>query len=345
MIARRRCWVCSSDDVALDGWVPVGEHVVCGECSRAALGGALAYGRLVATYRGRVGSPRRSLGEVYQAVVAFKERRGDWLPLAGPLARALSRSVRMLVATDGDDALPLLVPVPSYRGRRPHMRMLTALAAVQLDGVSTKLNVLAKTRDFRQKGLSRTDRQIESVGAYVVRATWRLGVRGRRIIVADDLVTTGATQSACAQALLEAGAASVDGAAILRVIRAPPERVLALGARQVRLQLRELDARGRTPVAPDAGSLWVQFACSDRCSETAAAGPYPLAGLRRGRLPPIDVPLRVLARGACAARVAWRLERVRSSCGRRSPACGDARRRPPGAAWLRALTAPASSVP
>ena len=278
MIARRRCWVCSSDDVALDGWVSVGEHVVCGECSRAALGGALAYGRLVATYRGRVGSPRRSLGEVYQAVVAFKERRDDWAMLAEPLARALARSIRTLVATDGDDTPRLLVPVPSYRGRRPHVRMLTALAAVQLGGVRTRLDVLTKTRDFRQKGLARAERQTESSDAYAVRATSRLTVRGRRIIVADDLVTTGATQAACAQALLDAGAASVDGVAILRVIRAPPERVLPLGARQVRLQLRELDARGRAPITPEAGSLWVQFACSDRCPETTAAGPYPLPG-------------------------------------------------------------------
>src|SRR5580658_7941228 len=92
LIARRRCWVCASDDIALDGWVPVGGHLVCADCSRAALAGTLAYGRLAATYRGRVGSPRRALGEVYQAVVSFKEHRGDWAQFAGPLARALARS-------------------------------------------------------------------------------------------------------------------------------------------------------------------------------------------------------------------------------------------------------------
>lgn len=276
LIARRRCWACCSDDVALDGWVPVGGHLVCGECSRAALAGVLGYGRLVATYRGRVGSPRRSLGQAYLSAVAFKERDGDWTANAGLLARALARSVRSLLAAD--DTPSLLVPVPSYRGRRPHVRILTALAAVQLARVGAGLDVLVKTRDFRQKGLSRADRQAESSGAYAVRARWRLGVHGRRVIVADDLVTTGATQAACAQALLSAGAASVDGAAILRVVRAPPERVFPLGARQVRLQLRELDSRGRAAITPDAGSVWVQFGCSARCPETAAAGPYPLPG-------------------------------------------------------------------
>jgi hypothetical protein len=217
------------------------------------------------------------LGEAYQAVVAFKERRGEWALLAEPLARALSRSIKELLAVEGrEGAPPLLVPVPSYRGRRPHVRMLTALAAVQLTGVNTYLDAMIKTRDFRQKGLSRAERQSESSEAYEVRGAWRLAVRGRRTIVADDLVTTGATLAACTQALLGAGAASVDGAAILRVIRAPPERVLPHGSRQVRLQLRELDSRGRTPVSPDGGTIWVQFACSAGCPETAAAGPYPL---------------------------------------------------------------------
>ncbi len=274
LIARRRCWVCCADDVGLDGWIPVAGHLVCGDCSRAALSGALGYGRLVATFRGRVGSPRRSLGHAYQAAVAFKEREGDWMTMAAPLARALAHSVRALL--DTDDTRTLLVPVPSYRGRRPHVRILTALAAVQLARVTTRLDVLVKTRDFRQKGLSRADRQAESSDAYAVRTRWCLAVRGKRIIVADDFVTTGTTQAACAQALLAAGAASVDGAAILRVVRAPPERVFPFGARQLRLQLRELDSRGRTPIEPAAGSLWVQFACSARCPETAAAGPYPL---------------------------------------------------------------------
>ena len=99
---------------------------------------------------------------------------------------------------------------------------------------------------------------------------------GGSLIVADDLMTTGATLEACARVLLAAGAEAVDGATVVRVIRAPPERVVALGSRQVRLQLRELDARGRVPVEPESGVLWVVFACSPRCPVSALAGPYPL---------------------------------------------------------------------
>ncbi len=276
----RRCHLCCTDDVAHDGWVGVGTRFVCPDCSRAALGGALPYGRCVAAYHGRAGSPRRALGEAYRAVVAFKERRAQWTSLAVPLARALAASVlevmRVTPLRDGRAFRPLLVPVPSFENRRPHVHMLASLASIKLPHVILRLGALEKTRDFAQKGLSRTARLQESDGAYVVRGALCAGIIGRRIIVADDLMTTGATLEACARVLLAAGAEAVDGATVVRVIRAPPERVVALGSRQVRLQLRELDARGRVPVEPESGVLWVVFACSPRCPVSALAGPYPL---------------------------------------------------------------------
>jgi len=285
-LADRRCLVCATDDIALDGWVATADGVVCTDCSRDLLADRLAYGHLSAACRGRAGSPRRALGEVYQSVIAFKERRGDWPRLAEPLARALTRAVMQSLGRGrGDERAgapantAVLVPVPSYRGRRPHMRMLTALAAVRLPRVVTRLSLLEKLRDFTQKGLGYDDRRALSVGAYGVRHRWRGAVEGRHIIVADDLVTTGTTFDACARALLAAGAAAVDGAAIVRAVRAPPERMLSLGPRQVRILLRELDGRARTPVTPEPGTLWVQFACGPRCAVTAVAGPFPLPTL------------------------------------------------------------------
>jgi hypothetical protein len=172
--------------------------------------------------------------------------------------------------------LPLLVPVPSYRGRRPHVRLLTALASIRVPLVHVGLDVLAKTRDFTQKGLSRSERRAESDGAYVVRPYWRRAIRKRRVIVADDLLTTGATLEACARALLAAGAHVVEGAAVVRVIRAPPERVISLGSRQARVQLRELDARGRSAILTGPGVFWVVSPCTLPCPRTIVAGPYRL---------------------------------------------------------------------
>lgn len=278
-IAQRRCLVCATDDIALEGWSATTDGLVCADCSHAVLADGLAYGRIAAAYRGRAGSPRRSFGEVYQAIVTFKERRGDWMAVAEPLARALAESiaeVRTGAVSAGAAKSFLLVPVPSYRGRRPHVGLLTALAAVRLPNIAVRLGALEKLRDFTQKGLAHDERRGESAGAYIVRGRWRSMVRGRHVIVADDLITTGTTLDACARALLDAGAASVDGAVIVRAIRAPSERMLTLGARQVRVQLRELDSRARTPVTPEPGTFWVQFACSGRCPVIAVGGPYPL---------------------------------------------------------------------
>src|SRR5215472_1797835 len=156
----RRCHLCCTDDVAHDGWVGVGGRFVCLDCSQATLGGALPYGRCVAAYHGRAGSPRHSLGEAYRAVVAFKERRAEWPSLAVPLARALAASVVEVMSSRplrGEDraSRPLLVPVPSFENRRPHVHMLASLAAIKLPRVVLGLGVLEKTRDFTQKGLSR----------------------------------------------------------------------------------------------------------------------------------------------------------------------------------------------
>lgn len=182
-IAQRRCLVCATNDIALEGWSATTEGVVCADCSRAVLAEGLSYGRVSAAYRGRAGSPRRSFGEVYQAIVAFKERRGDWLAAAEPLARALAESVEEVqAAATGIGAAKsfLLVPVPSYRGRRPHVALLTALAAVRLPCSAVRLGVLEKLRDFTQKGLAHDERRGESAGAYAVRGRWRSTVRAAR---------------------------------------------------------------------------------------------------------------------------------------------------------------------
>ena len=61
-----------------------------------------------------------------------------------------------------------------------------------------------------QVGLDSAKRAVNVRGAFEVVPSALMEVSGRRIILVDDVLTTGATGNACAEALLRAGASSVD---------------------------------------------------------------------------------------------------------------------------------------
>jgi len=56
-------------------------------------------------------------------------------------------------------------------------------------------------------------------GAFAVPKTRRRHIAGKRVILIDDVLTTGATGEACARALKRAGAASVELLVFARVVR------------------------------------------------------------------------------------------------------------------------------
>jgi ComF family protein len=70
-----------------------------------------------------------------------------------------------------------------------------------------------------QAGLSARGRARNVTGAFAVRPRWRAAIAGKRILLIDDVYTTGATVRACAAALVRAGAAAVDVACLARVVR------------------------------------------------------------------------------------------------------------------------------
>ncbi len=83
------------------------------------------------------------------------------------------------------------------------------------------LRVLTVTRPMRpQKGLDRLGRMQNTRGAYACRKGADLA--GMRILLVDDVITTGATVSACALALLQGGAASVFAVSVAAETRADP---------------------------------------------------------------------------------------------------------------------------
>lgn len=114
-------------------------------------------------------------------------------------------------------ALPLyscIVPVPP-RQPLPGMPGLPLLLARRLGavlGVPVETPLYIKSRGRPQKELTREQRLQNARGAFGCRPGTDL--TGRRVLLIDDIITTGATASACALALLEAGAVEVTAVAI-----------------------------------------------------------------------------------------------------------------------------------
>jgi predicted amidophosphoribosyltransferase len=70
----------------------------------------------------------------------------------------------------------------------------------------------------QQVGLSKTQRADNVQGAFRVPDEFKPAVAGRRVVLVDDVLTSGATVDTCARAVLRAGAAHVDVLVFARVV-------------------------------------------------------------------------------------------------------------------------------
>jgi ComF family protein len=117
----------------------------------------------------------------------------------------------------------VLVPVPLHwrRGWSRRYNQSGALASVisRQSGVKLVAEALRRVRPTEQQvGLSRTQRATNVQGAFKVAPDRAADVQGRRVILIDDVLTSGATADACARALLRAKATQVDVLVFARVV-------------------------------------------------------------------------------------------------------------------------------
>ena len=115
----------------------------------------------------------------------------------------------------------LLVPVPVHADRA-RRRGYDQAVLLTMD-VSRRLRLpwlaaLERTRNTSpQFDLGRRARRLNVAGAFAVREPWEAAqVRDRWIVLVDDVVTTGSTLVACAEALRAAGAAAVSAVTVAR---------------------------------------------------------------------------------------------------------------------------------
>ena len=137
-----------------------------------------------------------------------------------PLAMWFSRRLADLVRAEGETlAADVVVPVPlhkdRYRERGYNQAELLSKRVAKLLGLPHRGVLLVRTKPRPDKHLLTERERWETVrGAFATRTGSR--VDNLRVLLLDDVMTTGATLDACTRALLDAGAKSVVGVTVAR---------------------------------------------------------------------------------------------------------------------------------
>lgn len=150
----------------------------------------------------------------------YRFKYWDRMEVAQPVGKWMARAgAEVLEEAD------LLVPIPLHRMRLAARRFNQAMALAQwvssATGVPVSPVALQRVKPTPQQvGLSKLQRSVNLQGAFKVPDEARPLVRDRRLVIIDDVLTTGATTNAAARVLLRAGAANVDVLTFARVVLA-----------------------------------------------------------------------------------------------------------------------------
>lgn len=156
-----------------------------------------------------------------QLILPFKH--GDRTDVARACGRWMARAGADLLAT-----ADLVAPVPLhwrrlFTRRYNQAALLARVAlreAISTNGAQLAPDLLRRGRwTGSQTGLSGRERRRNVREAFELHPQWRGAISGKRVLLVDDVLTTGATVEACTRALQRAGAAEVDVLTLARVVR------------------------------------------------------------------------------------------------------------------------------
>lgn len=138
------------------------------------------------------------------------------------LARLVARHLQRHIPEDKADLV--LIPVPLHRWRLWrrgfNQSILIARELARPHGLTVETDVLRRIRATPPlKGMTRKQRGLAVRGVFDIPKDRRERIRGRHVLLIDDVYTTGATSRACVRLLKQAGAASVTIFCWARVLR------------------------------------------------------------------------------------------------------------------------------
>jgi ComF family protein len=181
----------------------LGEASLCGACSRA----RPPWDRARAVMRYDEESRR--------LVLAFKH--GDRLHLAPAFGAWLKRAGAELLA-DADMVVPVPLHWTRLLARRYNQAAVLAQAIESLGGPPAAVDLLLRRRRTPSQGKRNAEARRRNVaGAFRIQPGCE--ARGKRILLVDDVFTTGATVGECARVLRRAGAARIDVLTLARTVR------------------------------------------------------------------------------------------------------------------------------
>lgn len=142
----------------------------------------------------------------------------DGLELAPLLGRMMTRSGKELIAE-----CDIVVPVPLYRSRlwsrRYNQAAVLAMVIAKETGLIYEPQLLDRVRKTQaQVGLNASQRRRNVAQAFAVNENAFEQLSGRRVLLIDDVFTTGATVNSCSKALLSGGAETVNVLTFARVV-------------------------------------------------------------------------------------------------------------------------------
>ena len=151
--------------------------------------------------------------------LVLRLKHGDRTELAHPAAAWMARVVTPLIAPD-----TVIVPVPLHRlrliKRRYNQAALLAQALAKQTGQPHCVDALVRQKRTRPlDGHNRDARFAALQGAIAPHPRRRSVLRDRSVLLVDDVMTTGATLAACAEAALAGGAKDVSVLTLARVTK------------------------------------------------------------------------------------------------------------------------------
>ena len=198
------------------------EAPVCDGCGAAFEfdGGVFADDRCAACLARPYAFDRARAACVYDEAsrgLILRFKHGDQQQFAPLFAHWIGRAAAHLTA-EADVVVP--VPLHPFRLLSRRFNQAAEIArplarAADRDYLPDAL--VRTTHTLSQGGKSARGRRLNVKAAFAVTDAGRRRIKGRRILLIDDVLTTGATGEACARALIDAGARGVDLAVIARV--------------------------------------------------------------------------------------------------------------------------------